>query len=532
MAARTLMIQGTASNVGKSLLVAALCRIFWQDGFRVAPFKSQNMSNNSYVTPDGLEIGRAQGVQAEAAGVAATADMNPVLLKPTSAGTSQVVIHGRPYGNLDFRTYRQEGYEVAARAIQESLARLRDEYEIVVIEGAGSPAEVNLRDRELVNMRIAEWADAPVLLVGDIDRGGVLASLVGTLVLLQPQEQERVAGLIINKFRGSLELLQPALRFLEERIGKPVVGVVPYLEEGIEAEDSLALAEPAASATAEPAAPAAGPAGGQPGSGTPNPGARLRVVAVRLPWISNFTDLDPLQREPGLDLLWTRDPAALAGADAVVLPGSKNTAADLEFLHRTGLAAAIRQAAARGTPVVGICGGYQMLGRRVLDPAGQESQRPETPGLDLLDVETHFAPMAEKVTVRSRGLIEHEQGPFAGLRGQAVTGYEIHMGRTTLGPRAVPLLVPLQQGPPAGAADAGGQIWGVYFHDIFHNDHLRRAWVDWLWYRRGLRPPAAVTESAQARRARSLDQLAAGVRAALDMERIYEIMGLRPKGGR
>jgi len=279
--ARTLMIQGTASNVGKSLLVTALCRIFRQDGWRVAPFKSQNMSNNSYITPDGLEIGRAQGVQAEAAGIPATADMNPVLLKPSSEGESQVIIHGRPYGTMDFRAYRREGHDVAATAIRSSLERMRSAYEVVVIEGAGSPAEVNLRDRELVNMRIAEWADAPVLLVADIDRGGALASLVGTLALLEPHERDRVAGLIINKFRGDRSLLQPAIDFLEQHTGKPVLGVLPYLDIDLEAEDSVVLDEAAKN-------------GGSEG------GEGLRICVPRLPRISNFTALDPLRRAPGV----------------------------------------------------------------------------------------------------------------------------------------------------------------------------------------------------------------------------------------
>jgi adenosylcobyric acid synthase len=509
MTARTLMIQGTASNVGKSLLVTALCRIFHQDGWRVAPFKSQNMSNNSYITPDGLEIGRAQGVQAEAAGVSATADMNPVLLKPSDQRESQVVIHGRPYGTMDFRFYRQEGYAVASAAIRGSLERLRSTYEVVVMEGAGSPAEVNLRDRELVNMRIAAWAEAPVLLAADIDRGGALASLIGTLALLQPDEQERVAGLIINKFRGDRLLLQPAVDFLEERSGKPVVGVVPFLDVDLEAEDSEALPE---------AAPVT--AGGE----------GLRICALRLPQVSNFTDLDPLRRAPGVRVDWAREPAQLGGADAVVIPGSKNTTADLRWLWQTGLGAALQRLAARGVPVVGICGGYQMLGARVSDPGGHESRYTETPGLDLLDVETVFAAAAEKVTARTSAVIAHGQGPFAGRSGTVVTGYEIHMGATRLGPGALPLLRAASGRPSAdallGASDAAGQVWGTYLHDIFHNDSLCRSWLAWLRRRRGLTPPAGEGAGGAWDRQESLDRLAAGVRAALDLERIYAVMGL------
>lgn len=511
MTARTIMVQGTASNVGKSMLVAALCRILRQDGWRVAPFKSQNMSNNSYITPDGLEIGRAQGVQAEAAGIPATADMNPVLLKPSSDKGSQVVIHGRPYGSMNFRAYRREGYEVAANAILTSLDRLKAQFDVVVIEGAGSPAEVNLRERELANMRIAHWADAPVLLVADIDRGGALASLVGTLALLEPEEQDRVAGLVINKFRGDKTLLEPAITFLEERTGKPVVGVVAYMDVELEAEDSQSLSRTS------------------PADQTDDEG--LRICALRLPRVSNFTDLDPLRQAPGVTVEWVQEPAQLNGADAVVIPGSKNTAEDLRWLWQTGLGAAVERLAARGVPVVGICGGYQMLGNRVLDPGGHESAYPETPGLALLDVETVFAPAAEKVTERTTAKLLHGRGPFIGRSGTQVTGYEIHMGVTTLGERALPLVQ--SAGNVLGAADSMGQVWGTYLHDVFHNDGLRQAWLGWLWQRRGLTPPMDDGAAAANRRESTLDQVAAAVRDDLDMDRLYAILGLPrpPQGG-
>lgn len=502
MTARTLMVQGTASHVGKSLLVTALCRIFRQDGWRVAPFKAQNMSNNSYITADGREIGRAQGAQAEAAGIPATADMNPVLLKPSGESASQVVIHGRPLATMDFRSYRREGYAVAARAIQESLARLRAAHDLVVIEGAGSPAEVNLKERELANMRIAAWAEAPVLLVADIDRGGALAALVGTLALLTPEEQERVAGLIINKFRGDATLLEPALGFLEARTGKPVLGVIPYLDVDLEAEDSQAL---------DPAGGAVGRGGGEP----------LRICALRLPRVSNFTDLDPLRRAPGVQVEWVEAPSRLRDADAIVIPGSKNTAADLRWLWQTGLGAMVQRLAARGVPVVGLCGGYQMLGHRVLDPGGHESPHRETPGLGLLDAESEFAPAAAKVTVRTTAALAHGGAPFAACAGTPVAGYEIHMGHTRPGPGAVPLLLPAT----LGAADPAGQVWGTYLHDIFHNDPLRQGWLGWLWRRKGAAPPAA-DGCAAAWREQTYDRLAAGVRAALDMARLYAVAGL------
>lgn len=500
MKARTLMVQGTASNVGKSLLVTALCRIMRQDGIRVAPFKSQNMANNSYITPDGLEIGRAQGVQAEAAGLAATADMNPILLKPSGLRESQVVIHGRPVGTMDFRHYRQDGYDRAATAIQTSLERLRAQYEAVVIEGAGSPAEVNLKDRELVNMRVAAWAEAPVLLVADIDRGGALASLVGTLALLEPHEQARVAGLVINKFRGERSLLQPAVDFLEERTGKPVLGVLPYVPVELEGEDSLAMPSSAA-----------------------RDGEGLRVAALRLPQISNFTDLDPLRREPGVQVEWVTEVAQLQGVDAVVIPGSKVTAADLRWLWQSGLGAAVERLAQRGVPVVGICGGYQMLGQRVLDPGGHESAQTEIPGLGLLDVETEFAPVEAKVTQRTEGaLAPGIGGALAGLEGLSITGYEIHMGQTHLGPGAVPWAI-TPAGGALGASDPDGQVWGTYLHGLFENEGLRRAWLAWLWRRRGLTPPA---ETAAFDRDQVYDRLAAAVRAGLDMERVYTLMEL------
>lgn len=504
MKARTLMVQGTASNVGKSLLVTALCRIFRQDGWRVAPFKSQNMSNNSYITPDGLEIGRAQGAQAEAAGIPATADMNPVLLKPSGDHESQVVIHGRPHATMNFRSYRREGYQVAATAIRTSLERLREQYEVLVLEGAGSPAEVNLRERELVNMRIAAWAEAPVLLVADIDRGGALASLVGTLLLLEPKEQDRIAGLVINKFRGDRGLLQPAVDFLEQRTGKPVVGVLPCLDIDLEAEDSQALTTAAVD-----------------GDG----GEHLTICAIRLPRVSNFTDLDPLRRSPGIRVVWADTPVQVRAADAVVIPGSKNTAADLRWLWQTGLGAAIQRLAARGVPVVGICGGYQMLGTRILDPAGYESPHTETSGLELLDVVTEFAPAAEKVTVRTEAVLLHGQGPFQGRLGTFVSGYEIHIGRTGLGQGARPLLRNAGNNEILGAADQAGQVWGSYLHDLFHNDGLRRAWLSWLWQRRGLTPPTADGGAVDARE-ETYDRLAAAVRSALDMDRVYTLMGL------
>ncbi|MBB6734335.1 cobyric acid synthase [Cohnella zeiphila] len=580
-AARTLMLQGTASDVGKSVLTAALCRIFRQDGYRVAPFKSQNMSNNSYVTPDGKEIGRAQGMQADACGIPATTDMNPILLKPTREMASQVVVHGKPYRDLDARTYRESYLPVAEGIVREALGRLRGAYDVVVIEGAGSPAEINLKSRDIVNMRLAGWADAPVLLVADIDRGGVFASIVGTLELLEPHERERVQGIVINKFRGDVSLLKPGLDWLEERIGKPVLGVVPYLPNlGLEDEDSASL-----DGRSETASAASRP---------------LDIAVPRYPRISNFTDIDALSAEPDVRVRFVTSPEEWGSPDAVVLPGSKNTAEDLAFLRQIGLEAKLLAFAERGGRVAGICGGYQMMGQRLLDPDGVESERPLTPGLGLLPLSTRFE--REKRTVRivgttagwpgsgfgaeaGRGARDHEgsaasligsgyrpdtgreescdgptdaPGAAGGIRADTgldarahggpeeragntpafpVAGYEIHMGVTESEDPGLRPLLQLRNADGTGearedgAVSADGRLWGTYVHGIFDNDGFRRFWLNELRRDKGL-PPAA-TEAAYAEsRERAFDRLADHVRKHLDMERIYHIVqGGQEHGG-
>ncbi|WP_027093131.1 cobyric acid synthase [Cohnella thermotolerans] len=507
--ARTIMLQGTASDVGKSVLTAALCRIFKQDGYRVAPFKSQNMSNNSYVTPDGKEIGRAQGMQADACGIEATTDMNPILLKPTKDMVSQVVVHGKPYRDLDARTYRERYLPQAEAIVKEALGRLRQRFDIVVIEGAGSPAEINLKERDIVNMRLAEWADAPVLLVADIDRGGVFASIVGTLELLEPHERERVRGVVINKFRGDVSLLQPGIDWLERRLGKPVLGVVPYLPQlGLEDEDSASLDGKGGKGLT-----AVAPAGSRP----------IDIAVLRYPRISNFTDVDALASEPDVRLRYVTDPREWGEPDAVVLPGSKNTAEDLLFLRETGLEAKLLAYAERGGRIAGLCGGYQMMGLRLLDPDGVESGRSVTEALGLLPQETTFA--KEKRTVRVAGSIAAGEEGTVGL---PVEGYEIHMG-VTVNVGSVRPLVRLRTADdpederPDGAVSEDGRKFGTYVHGLFDNDAFRRSWLNAIRRDKGLGPASPETAYRDGRE-RSFDRLAAHVRRHLDVARIYRML--------
>jgi len=503
---RAIMVQGTASHVGKSVLVAALCRILAQDGVRVAPYKSQNMALNSYVTPDGGEIGRAQAVQAEAAGVPPTVEMNPILLKPTGHASSQVIVLGRPVGNFSAHDYHNEyGPRLFATA-REALAKLMAEYEAVVIEGAGSPAEVNLMEHEIVNMRVAAAAGAPVLLVADVERGGAIAALVGTLALLPPEDAARVAGLVINKFRGDPSLFRPAVGFLEERTRRPVLGVLPYFHDlRIAEEDSLGVRSPG-------------------GRG----GAELDIAVLRLPHIANFTDFDPLEEEPAVHLRYVGAAAELGRPDLVIVPGSKNTIGDLAALREKGLAAAVVGLAREGTPVVGICGGFQMLGGRILDPLHTESELGEAEGLGLLPMSTLFAP--DKVTTLSSGEIQGRGALLGSLRGLPVAGYEIHMGRTTTAPGLGPAVRIRERAGQAaddddGAESADGLVFGTYLHGLFDSDAFRAGFLGALRRRKGLAGPWERGPAFAARRQADLDALAAMVRANLDMGRVYDLLG-------
>jgi adenosylcobyric acid synthase len=511
MAARVLMVQGASSSVGKSLLVTALCRIYARQGLRVAPFKAQNMSNNAAVCADGAEIGRAQAVQAMAARIAPTVEMNPILLKPEGDARSQVVVMGRPWRSLPAGDYYQHK-EYLWSAVTQSLDALRSRYDLVVIEGAGSPAEINLRPGDMVNMAVALYARAPVLLVGDIDRGGVFAQLLGTLWLLAPEERDLVRGLVVNKFRGDLALFAAGVRMLEERGGVPVLGVVPYLRDlDIPEEDAVALEQPL-----PPVRSRVGPDRGQ----------GVDVVVIRLPRIANFDDFDPLAREPGVQVRYVTSPGSLGRPEAVILPGSKSTAADLAWLRAQGLAAAIQSLAAGGTAVVGICGGYQMLGRVIRDPDAVESAVEEVEGLSLLPVETTFA--GDKATSQTRARVMGGPAWLASLEGQTVDGYEIHAGRTV---GSSPWLsIEERRGVSAGGSDgavsADGRVWGTYLHGLFHNAAFRRAWVRSL---QGAGTPSDAASgdaggSEQDRGAASgLDRLADAVQASLDMDRLKEI---------
>jgi adenosylcobyric acid synthase len=444
---KALMVQGTASHVGKSVLVAGLCRLFRQDGLRVAPFKAQNMALNSCATPDGREIGRAQAVQAEAARIAPTVDMNPILLKPEGDARSQVVVEGRVLGSMSAAEYQVRKAELWP-IVEASLHRLLDQYDLVVIEGAGSPVEVNLKAGDLVNMRVAQAVQAPVVLVADIDRGGVFAALVGTMELLEPAERVLVAGFVINKFRGDPALFAPGITFLEERLGRPVLGVVPWVDElAIAEEDSLGL----------------------PGAHSEvGLGRAVDVAVIRLPHVANFDDFDPLARHPAIGLRYVDRVEQLDTPDLVILPGTKTTRADLAFMQDRGLDRALRAYAARGGALIGICGGYQMLGERIEDLEGVEGEPGVIDGLGLLPAWTCFA--AEKATVQVHGRVAAQHGLLAAVAGRALVGYEIHMGRTeSRAPAAFEIASADGALRSDGAVGANGRVLGTYLHGLFAN---------------------------------------------------------------
>ncbi|NCB63014.1 MAG: cobyric acid synthase [Clostridia bacterium] len=495
--AKAIMVQGTASNAGKSLLAAALCRIFKQDGYKVAPFKSQNMALNSFITREGLEMGRAQVVQAEAAGVEPSVRMNPILLKPTNDKGSQVIVNGVPRGNMGAVEYYRHKKELRPE-VEAAFRSLADEYDIIVIEGAGSPAEINLRDDDFVNMGMAALADAPVLLCGDIDRGGVFASLYGTVKLLESDEQARIKGLIINKFRGDAEILKPGLATLEQLAGKPVLGVVPMLDVDIDDEDSLSSR-----------------------LGKNKRVGLVDVAVIRLPRLSNFTDFNPLERMEAVTLRYVSGPREFGNPDLVILPGTKNTMDDLRWLRESGLEAQILKHASRGGAVVGICGGYQMLGREVSDPQGVEGGG-VLGGVGLLGASTVF--LGEKTRTRVSGTFRRAQGIFAGMNGVDFEGYEIHMGETTPHDGAEPLSQ-LRSGDGDGKPDglSCGNVWGSYVHGVFDWGGCAEALVNCLLKAKGLDASAASVDWKEYQQ-RQYDTLADGVRAALDMERIYRIL--------
>ena len=503
MTASALMVQGTASHVGKSVLVTGLCRLYAQAGVRVAPFKAQNMALNSFVTPEGGEIGRAQAVQAQAAMVAPHVDMNPILLKPTRDHVAQVVIHGRPVREMTAEAYWQEGFAEAWEAVTASYTRLAAAYDLVLIEGAGSPAEMNLRERDLANMRLAKHTGSPVLLVGDIERGGIFASLLGTLMLLPEDERRLVGGLVVNKFRGDRRLFDEGARYLAERSGIPVAGVIPYTELEIPGEDSLSLPQ-----------------------GTSRDEADVDIAVVRHPHIANFTDLDALSRTPRVRVRFTARADEIAQADVVVLPGTKNTVEDLRHLRRQGLADAVLAARRRGAAVVGLCGGLQMLGETLEDPEGLEGgQAGSHAGLGLLPIRTRYR--AGKATHQAAGRIA---AGGAGWEGMPVTGYEVHSGESTLLPGAMPFaLVERRSGRRVAVQDGAfvdRTLFGTYFHGIFDVPALRRAFLNEVLDRRGL-PRLTDDEVAQAELGtRALDVLAEHLRRHLDLGLLEGLTGI------
>ncbi len=491
----SLMVQGCTSDAGKSVLATALCRILARRGLHVAPFKPQNMALNSAVTVDGGEIGRAQALQALAAGVPAHIDFNPILLKPSTDKRAQVIIHGKALSNLNARDYH-EYKPRAMQAVLESWDRLGAAYDCIIVEGAGSPAEINLRDRDIANMGFAETVDCPVILIADIDRGGVFAHLVGTLELLSPSEQARVKGFVINRFRGDISLLEPGLRWLEERTGKPVLGVLPYLHGlYLDAEDAVQRGKEAKSQT------------------------RLKVIAPAYPRISNHNDLDPLRFHPDVDFTFVGPHDTPPPCDLIVLPGSKAVQADLNWLREMGWEAAIARHLRYGGKLIGICGGLQMLGQQLHDPHGIEGQPGSAPGLGLLDYET---------TLEGEKTLENVSGTLALADGPAITGYRIHMGVT----RGPALELPATQlgGAPEGARSADEQILATYCHGLFDSAPALAALLEWAGHRPSERfDPAA-------RRENDINRLADAVEANLNLELLAQWLPLTrttiPKKGK
>ncbi len=498
--AKSIMVQGTASSVGKSIVTAGICRLLKQDGFSVAPFKSQNMALNSYITAKGHEMGRAQVVQAEAAGIEPDVLMNPILLKPSTDQKAQVILNGKVYGNMsaaDYHTHKPKLREM----VKETYDTLAATVDYVVIEGAGSPAEINLREGDLVNMGMAELSNSPVVLVGDIDRGGVFASLYGTVMLLAPEERARIIGLVINKFRGDVKILEPGLKMIEDLVGIPVLGVLPYTDLQIEDEDSLA--ERFRNRAQEK--------------------RDLLVEVLYLPHVSNFTDFNIFETQEDVTLRYVMRGQAIGDPDMLIIPGSKNTIEDLLYLHRTGLSEQILRLARKGTTIVGICGGYQMLGNLISDPHKTETWVGEINGLGLLAVNTIFE--TEKTTTQVTGEILSHGGQMAKLSGLDVTGYEIHMGQTTLDQGVQPFLrLTSELGKTCdrldGAINEEGNVFGTYVHGIFDDIAFVRALLNQLREQKGLAHLDSQVDSFQAFKELQYDKLADMLRANMDWPRL------------
>ena len=509
---RSIMIQGTMSSAGKSLLVAGLCRIMKQDGFRVAPFKSQNMALNSYITSDGLEMGRAQVMQAEAAGIEPSVYMNPILLKPTNETGSQVIVNGEVYKNMSARDYFAYKKQLIPE-IRYAYERLAAENDYVVIEGAGSPVEINLKADDIVNMGMARIANAPVLIVGDIDRGGVFAQLCGTMMLLEEEEKAMVKGLIINKFRGDKTILDPGIEMLEKLAGKPVIGTVPYMDIHLEDEDSLT------------------------DRFHMKPQADIDIAVIRLPHISNFTDFNIWENIDGVSLRYVTRSYDLGSPDMIILPGTKNTMADLRWLRESGMEAAIlrchstrQYGSSKGRPgcvIWGICGGYQMLGQQIIDEAGVEEQSGVLRGIGLIPMTTYFH--EEKSRRQVEGRIGQIPGIFAALSGLPLTGYEIHMGQSVYeqAPCSLTRLTDTSDADGRMEGYASDRVYGSYVHGIFDRHEIVETILDALASAKGIEKPASRILDYRTYKETQYDKLADELRQVLDMQRIYDIMSER-----
>ena len=479
------------------MLAGALCRILKEDGYKTAPFKSQNMALNSYITKEGLEMGRAQVMQAEAAGIEPSADMNPILLKPTDDTGSQIIVRGRPFGMMSASEYYKRKKEFIP-SIMESYRKLDETYDVIVIEGAGSPAEINLKKDDIVNMGFAKMADAPVLLVGDIDRGGVFAQLAGTMLLLEEEEKKRVKGTIINKFRGDVSILKPGLRILEEKINTSVLGVIPYFHLDIEDEDSLTERFRKKSRS-----------------------GLAKIAVIRLPRISNFTDIAPLEAVDELDVSYVSNISQFGDPDVVIIPGSKNTISDLLWMRQNGLEGKILRHAAKGGIVFGICGGYQMLGQSISDPTGAE-QKGTVRGMGLLPVTTVFE--QEKRRTRVSGRFAKVGGALAEMSGVCYEGYEIHMGRTVLSKGTVPLVYMEEEGEQRQDGAQSDHVYGCYMHGIFDMSETVKTFLAAVLRKKGIDPSKITVRDRNAYKEEQYDRLASIVRENLNMEAVYKII--------
>ncbi len=490
------MVQGTASSVGKSLITAALCRILKEDGYNVAPYKSQNMALNSYITRDGKEMGRAQVVQAEAAMIEPMVEMNPILLKPTSDVGSQVIINGEVYANTNAKEY----YKLKPKfkgIVKEAYDKLNNTFDAIVIEGAGSPAEINLRENDIVNMGLAELVDSPVILVGDIDRGGVFAAIYGTIMLLEAEERERIKGFIINKFRGDVELLRPGIKMIEEKIKKPCLGVIPYMSINIDDEDSVTTRF------------------------DNNRNDRINIGIIKLPYISNFTDFTPLELESDVSVKYLSTKNDFKDIDLIIIPGSKNTINDMIFLLESGLNKEIYLKNKEGIPIIGICGGYQMMGQEIRDSENVESSISKINGLSLLETSTNI--LSKKQTNQVSGRVRNCLDICEDIRGKTITGYEIHMGITDITGDSKSA-IELEDGRLDGAVNFEGTVFGTYLHGIFEDDRFRNSLLEGLRKKKGIDTNDHQLNYKELKEI-EYDKLADLVRENIDIQAVKRIMG-------